>query len=71
MAYHIAIRDENLENVAQIMSDRSGFQVKPEDVRREVDTVTTSIFSAVVHDQRKNLLSPTTAIICTVRKWSR
>lgn len=71
MGYHIATRDDGLEKIAQIMSERSGHKVTPKDVKRELNTATTEIFSAVIHDRRKDLLSPSTSIICTVRKRDR
>ncbi|MBQ2836033.1 MAG: hypothetical protein IJE68_04295 [Clostridia bacterium] len=71
MAYHMAKRDDNLEKIAQIMSERTGYKVTAKDVQREVDTITTSIFSAVIHDRRRDPMSPATSIICKVRKWEK
>ena len=67
----IASRDNNLEKIAQVMSERAGCKVTARDVQREVDTVTTSIYSAVIHDKKEDHLSPATSIICKVRKWGK
>ena len=66
---YIATRDESLEKIAQIMSERTGYKVIASDVKREVDRVTTSIFSALIYDRKGDHLSPATSILCTVRKW--
>ncbi len=71
MAYHIATRDDSLEKIAQIMSERTGHNVTQKDVNRVVDTASTSIYSAVIHDNKKDSLSPATSILCSVRKWGR
>ena len=71
MGQHIATRDDSLEKIARIMSERTGYKVTARDVKKEVDRLTTSIFSAVVHDRRRDYLSPATSIICTVRKWGK
>ena len=67
----VATRDDSLEKIAQIMSERTGCNVKARDVNRVVDTASTSIYSAVIRDKEWDSLSPATSIICNVRKWGR
>ena len=66
-----ARKDESLEKIAQIMSEKAHCKVNTNDIRTEVCTSTTSIYSAVVHEKEKDTLSGAICIICTVRKWKR
>ena len=54
--------DEELENIARIMSDEARCTVTANDVRLEVCRPTTSIYIAVTGSK---------CIVCTVSKWKK
>lgn len=60
-------RDDSLHKIARIMSEKTGLKVSADNVRVDVSTATTSIYSTVVYDKALG----TRSIICKVRKWNR
>lgn len=71
MAAYVAKRENHLEKIAQIMSENSGLKVEAKDVRIDVCTVTTSIYSTVVCDKVDGIAMNAKSIICKERKGER
>ena len=71
MGYDIAKKDNALEKIAQIMSEKTGYVVCVSDIRQEICTTTTSIYSAVIQQKNENGLKEAFCILCTVRKWKK
>jgi len=70
MEYSITKHEESLSKIAQIMSERTGCKVTANNVRTDILTVTTAIYSAVIYETIDNVVG-VKSIICKVRKWKK
>ena len=70
MGVCIAKNYPNLNKIAQIMSEQTKCKVTTADIRTEVFTVTTSIYSELVSDSEESGTF-TRLIICKERKWKK